>query len=126
MAETTLATFQLSVKKAFNTDQLTAMTRCSTMGMEWSEAAVEKALTLRFFRWNNWLPGAGQLWEPSPVCQHAPLSPGILESVFLYMQPKVGAHSVIDSFIKKNIPTTRQKLLYITPTESFPISFFEG
>lgn len=91
-----LRRFEKSVTKMLNPDQLQALSRRSTRGLAWSTPTIKKALRLRFSCGTSGyndvredgipLPGVSTLTEK---LKHINFSPGVLSSVFRYLEPKV-------------------------------------
>lgn len=80
----------------FNSDQLNAMTRRSTKGMTWEMETIKKALRLRFSCGSSGYNDVRSSGIPLPSIrtlqkrmQSIPFSPGVLPSVFQYLQEKV-------------------------------------
>ena len=85
-----------ALKKMFNPDQLQALTRKSTKGMTWGIDTVKKALRLRFSCGSSGYTDVRSSGIPLPSIrtlqmrlQSIPFSPGVLPSVFQYLQEKV-------------------------------------
>lgn len=97
-AERDLCMLKRNIRQMLNEDQQTALSRKSTRGLKWSAATVKKGLKLRFSCGDTGykeLLKLGRLPLPSVRTlqirlQKIAFKPGLLESVFHYLQTKVG------------------------------------
>lgn len=96
MAEKRLKMHETRLQRMFNSDQLKAMTRSSARGMMWEPDTIKKALRLRFSCGGSGYNEILSSGIPLPAIrtlqkrlQSIPFSPGVLPSVFNYLQEKV-------------------------------------
>ena len=93
---------QKAMAKLFNQDQIRALSRRSTRGLAWQTDTIKKALKLRFSCGDTGYRSLLATGVPLPAVrtlqqklQHIEFKPGVLSTVFKYLEAKVNLVNVI-------------------------------